>query len=259
MRSVSRFLAVLFLILETLISAPAMAGQSPPLEPNTLPDELEAPAGTVVNVQVRDSLSSSRNSAGDTFVGVLAQPLVIDGWVVARAGQTVMGQVTVANKAGRTRGTSDLALELTEIVLVDGQQLPIRTQMVASHGRETRQEDTATIAGVTALGTIIGAATGGGKGALIGAGIGAGAATAGVLSTRGMPAEVHAESTLAFRLDSPLVISTERSQHAFVSVVPEDYDSIPALKAPPRQPDAEAYESRDYDRYPRFPAPPVRR
>jgi len=236
------------LSLVAFLSIPAAAQSVPP--------ELFAPVGTVLTVQVRDHLSSNKNAVGDTFVGMLQQPLLIDGWVVARAGQTVIGQITSANSAGRVKGTSDLAIELTELVLVDGHQAPIRTQLMKHYGKESRSEDAVTIAAVTALGTVIGAATGGGKGALIGAGIGAGAATAGVLSTRGKSVEIYPESTLTFRLDSPLIVSTVRSQQAFLPVVPDDYDSPPTLRTPPsrnrERPSAfEPYP--DDGRYPRFP------
>src|SRR4030095_4432246 len=175
------------LALASLLSISATAQLSLSDSP---PAELLAAAGTVLAVQVRDHISSDKTTVGDSFIGVLQQPLVIDGWIVSRPGQTVMGQVTSANRAGRVKGTSDLAIELTEIVLVNGYQAPVRTQPLINRGQDSRREDIATIAGIAGLGTAIGAAAGGGKGALIGAGIGAGAATVGVLSTRGKSADV---------------------------------------------------------------------
>ena len=221
------------------------------------PAELLAAAGTVLAVQVRDHISSDKTTVGDSFIGVLQQPLVIDGWIVSRPGQTVMGQVTSANRAGRVKGTSDLAIELTEIVLVNGYQAPVRTQPFIARGQDSRSEDAVTIAGIAGLGTAIGAAAGGGKGALIGAGIAAGAATAGVLATRGKSADVYPETTLTFRLDTPLLVSTARSQKAFLPVTPADYNTEPTLKVPAR-PDREHETGYDPDppefsRYPRFP------
>jgi hypothetical protein len=198
------------------------------------PSELFAPVGTVLTVQVREHLSSNRNMPGDTFVASLQQPLVIDGWVVARPGQTVMGQVIQANSAGKVKGTSELGIELTEIVLVDGRQVPIRTQLLKNYGRESHNEDASAIAGGTAVGAIIGAAAGRGKGALIGAGIGAAAATVGVLATRGKATEIYPESTMTFRLDAPLVVSTEKTRQAFVAVSPRDYERAPSVRTPAR-------------------------
>jgi hypothetical protein len=199
------------------------------------PPELFAPVGTILTVQVRDYLSSDKNSSGDLFVGMLQQPLVIDGWVVARQGQTVFGQVVSKNSAGRVKGTSDIALELTEMVLVDGFQTPVRTQLFKDYGGDSRKEDGVAIASVTAVGTAIGAAAGGGKGAIIGAGIGAGAATIGVLSTKGKATEIYPESTLTFRLDAPLIVSTVRGRQAFQPVQPEDYRELPELRRPQRR------------------------
>ncbi len=240
-----------------LFAVPALA-QQPPFDP--LPEELFAPVGTVLTVQIRDYISSKRNAAGDGFLGMLQQPLVIDGWVVARPGQTVIGQVTSANSAGRVKGTSDLAIELTEMVLVDGQQVPIRTQLMKDYGRQTRGEDTGAIAGATAIGALIGAAAADGKGAAIGAGIGAAAGVVGVLSTRGRPTEIYPESTVTFRLDAPLTVSTVKSRQAFLAVSPNDYEKAPSVGVPPRdgRPQEAAYPPYPpyppvYGPYPRYP------
>lgn len=244
-----------------LLALPAAAQQSPAI-PAPLPDELFAPVGTVLTVQVRDYISSNKSSTGDSFLGMLQQPLVIDGWVVARPGQTVIGHITSANSAGRVKGTSDLAIELTEIVLVDGRQIPVRTQLTKNYGRESHREDAGAIAGGTALGAIIGAAAGHGKGAAIGAGIGAAAATVGVLSTRGRATEIYPESTMTFRLDAPLIVSTEKSRQAFLAVSPNDYERAPSVRIPPRdlRPEPVAYPGYppypDYNPYPRYPRYP---
>jgi hypothetical protein len=42
-------------------------------------------------------------------------------------GQTVVEQVAAARKAGRVQGVSQLAVELTELMAVDGLQAPVRT------------------------------------------------------------------------------------------------------------------------------------
>ena len=237
-----------------LCGLPAMAQQ--PLD--RLPDELFVPVGTVLTVQVRDFVSSKKNSSGDTFLGMLQQPLVVDGWVVARPGQTVIGQVVSANSAGKVKGTSDLAVELTEIVLVDGHQVPVRTQLIKNYGKRSHGEDAGAIAGGTAAGALIGAAAGDGKGAAIGAGIGAAASIAGVLATRGRPTEIYPETTVTFRLDAPMTISTEKSRQAFLAVSPNDYERAPSVRVPPRdvRSDPEAYPASYppvYDPYPRYP------
>jgi hypothetical protein len=189
------------------------------------PATLILPAGTIIRVRVDEWLSSDRNVPGDVFSAVLDQPIVVDGWVVARRGQAETGTVAVAKKAGRVNGTSQLGMQLAELTLVDGQQLPLQTQMLQSSGGTSHGQDAATIGTTTGVGAAIGAIAEGGTGAAIGAGAGAAAGIIGVLATRGKPTVIPPETVLSFRLQAPLTISTERSQFAFQPVTQGDYDS----------------------------------
>ena len=201
-------------------SGPASARSSEPV-----PSDLTLSAGTLIPVLVNQWLSSDRNHPGDTFSGVLEQPLISQGWVVARRGQSVIGRVSVAQKAGHGKDVSQLGLELAELSLVDGQQLPVRTQLVQSEGRPVSTgREAATIGATTAIGAAIGAAAGGGTGLAIGAGAGAVAGATGVAFTHGKPTIIAPETVLTFRLEEPLEISTDRSQLAFRPVNQSDYD-----------------------------------
>ena len=164
------------------------------------------------------------------------QPLVVNGFVVARRGQTFGGRVAEAVKAGRAKGTSRLGLEINEISLVDGQQLPVKTQLISRRGDSSVGRDAVAIGTTTGVGAAVGAAADGGTGAGIGALAGAAASTIGVLMTRGKPTVVYPEMVLTFRMEAPLNISTERSAAAFQPVIPEDYEQQPTLyRRGPRQ------------------------
>jgi len=176
-------------------------------------------------IRLTDSLSSDRNKAGDGFTAILDQPLVAQGWVVARRGQTVFGQIAATQKAGRVQGVSQLAVELKDIVAVDGMQLPVRTELVQSSAGTSRERDAVGIGTTTGIGAVIGAAAGGGEGAAIGAAAGAVAGIAGVLSTRGRATELYPETLLTFRLQDPVIISTQRSWQAFKPVNQADYSN----------------------------------
>jgi len=219
-----------------LFTAPALAGQgsqdrpAAPVQqsageysPGAVAPTLTLPAGTLITVRTRDFLSSDRDQPGNTFSTLLEQPIVAQGWVVARRGQTAMGRVAIAQKAGRGSGVSQLAIELGELVLVDGQQVPVQTQLIQSAARTSRAQDAAVISGATGIGAAVGAAAGGGQGAAIGAAAGAVAGIAGVLPTRGRPTEIPPDTVLTFRLEEPLTIDTTRSQQAFTPVTPGDY------------------------------------
>jgi hypothetical protein len=214
--------------------APQYPSQAPPPPANQpapndqenyppVPPSLTLPAGTVVSVYSSDWLSSDHNKAGDIFTATLAQPLVVNGFVVARRGQTVTGKVVNAEKAGRVKGVSKLGLELTELTLVDGQIIPVKTQLLQGTGPHTNGRDAAAIAGTTGFGAAVGAAAGWGTGAAIGAGAGAAAGIIGVLVTRGRPTVVGPEELLTFRLHDSVAFSTVRGEMAYLPATQEDY------------------------------------
>jgi hypothetical protein len=174
-------------------------------------------------MRINEPLSSDRNQIGDQFTGTLEQPIVVNGWVVARRGQVVIGQVKSVKKAGRVKGVSQLGIELTDMTLVDGQQAPILSELWKASGGTSHGADAATIAGGTALGAIIGSAADWGRGAAIGAGAGAAAGIGAVLLTRGRPTILEPESQLTFRLVDPVKVDTTHSQQAFLPVSQEDF------------------------------------
>jgi hypothetical protein len=200
-------------------------GQGAPPPPNyQIPSQLTIKPGTFITVRINQTLSSDRNQPGDSFSATLSRPLVVDGVVIAQPGETIGGRVSEAEKAGRAKGTSRLVLQLTDLTLVDGQQLPIQTQLVARSGGTSKGQDAGAIVGTSAVGAAIGAIAGEGSGAGIGAAAGAVAGTAGVLLTRGHSTVVYPESLLTFRIEAPVSFSTERSAQAFRYVDAGDYD-----------------------------------
>ena len=205
----------------------------PPPEYQPVPPTLTLPAKTVVSVRTSQFVSSDHSKPGDSFGAELQQPLVVNGWVVARRGQTVIGRVSVAQKAGRIKGVSQLGLELSQLVLVDGQQVPIKTQLMQTSGGTTNGRDAGAVGTTTGVGAMIGAAANGGEGAGIGAAAGATAGLIGVLVTRGRPTIIPPESLLTFQLEFPVTISTQRSVAAFRQVTQEDYAGGPLGRRPP--------------------------
>ena len=81
------------------------------------------------------------------------------------------------------------------------------TQSAAGRGKNTAKK----VAGEGAVGAFIGALAGGGKGAAIGtlAGAAAGAGAQGV--TRGQQVQIHTETLLDFRLQSPVTVTVPPS------------------------------------------------
>jgi len=224
--------------------APAQAdvsGQAPQQQPTAnrppqasnrpaygLPAQLTLKAGTFFTVRTNTMLASNKNKAGDLFTATLAQPLVVDGIVIAQRGQTVVGRVVDAGKG--KDGAHFLKLELTGITLADGSQVPVQSQLATTQGRTTPAGAQAgAVVGTTAVGGGVGAIAGGGTGAGIGAGAGALVGIAGVIATRNHPALLYPETPLTFQVTAPVTVSTVNAPQAFRYVGPEDYERQPAM------------------------------
>ena len=162
-------------------------------------------------VRLIETISSDRNHPGDTFTASLDAPLVVDGFVIAEKGARAEGRIVESQQAGRVKGLSSIALELTRLRTSDGQRVEISTDSFTKMGPESKGSDAAKIGGGAALGAIIGAIAGGGKGAAVGAGVGGAAGTGAVVTTRGKPAELPSETKISFRLNNSVTI-TERGR-----------------------------------------------
>ncbi len=197
--------------------APAPQPEPPPAPPAVVPESrvpntVTIRPGTVLTVRIGETLSAARHEAGDTFLATLEQPLVIDGFIIAERGARVEGRVTEAERPGRGPGASRLALELIRLSTSDGQRVHVRTEPFKKEAGNSTGSDLAKVGVGAAIGAAVGAAAGGGKGAAIGAGVGGAAGTAGVLLTRGRPAEIPVESRISFRIQEPITL-TERLQY----------------------------------------------
>jgi len=202
--------------------------QSMPQPMRMVPAQLTIKPGTYVTVRLNQALSSDRNQAGDAFSATLVRPIVVDGVVVADRGQTLGGHVTEAKKAGRVEGTSKLGIQLTDLPVVDGQQVPVQTQFITRNGPTSVGRDAAAIGVTTGVGAAIGAGVGGAGGAAVGAGAGLLVSTVGVLFTRGHPTILYPETVMTFRVEQPVTISTEHAAQAFRYVDPRDYQTTGA-------------------------------
>ena len=124
--------------------------------------------------------------------------------------------------------TAKLLIQLTDLTLVDGQSLPIRTQLVARRGPGFTGNDAGTIVGTTALGAAVGAAADWGTGAAIGSVAGL---AVGALITHNHPSVIYPEQILTFRIQTAQLITTQNAPQAFHYVEPGEYDR-PAPRGP---------------------------
>ncbi len=204
--SVSEILALTFTRGGAAAAPPAAAAPAP----GSRRSRFTIPAGTNLLVRMIDGVDSKENHVGDRFRTSLETDLVVDDAVVARKGSDVYGRLSEAKEAGHISGSSELKLELTDLV-INERSYPIITGDYQLKGKGRGGDTAKKVGGGAAVGAIIGAIAGGGKGAAIGAGVGAGAGTAVQVLTRGQQVKVPSETLLEFRLEQPVSVEAAKS------------------------------------------------
>jgi hypothetical protein len=89
------------------------------------PTTLSLSEGTSVHLRTTDYLSALNDGYGGQFIGVLVAPVVVDGWLVARAGQYIVGEAASGDK-------KTVSLRLNQLILVDGGLVRIETSPVTA-------------------------------------------------------------------------------------------------------------------------------
>ena len=164
---------------------------------------ITVPAGTRILIRLVDSIDSAKQKTGYRFSATLETNLQVEDTVVAPRGTTLYGRLAEASSAGRMSGSSELSLELTDIV-INGTAYPLLTSTYEVKGKGEGGNTAKKVVGGAGLGALIGGLAGGGKGAGIGALAGAGAGTAVAASKKGQQLQIPSESLLEFRLQQPV-------------------------------------------------------
>jgi hypothetical protein len=127
-------------------SARASDGMHPAVSPDskpaigmpfrTLSHARVLPSGTLLTVQLEDSLSADKVRAGDAFAASLAAPLTVDGDTLIERGTAVTGRVESAQSQadpGLIPGSGYFRLTLSAIT-VEGRQFPVQTSSLFARG-----------------------------------------------------------------------------------------------------------------------------
>lgn len=170
---------------------------------------VSVPAGTRILVRMVDAVDSSKQKAGFRFTATLEANLQAYDVTVAPRGTPVYGVLTQASSAGKFKGSSQLVLELTDIV-INGNAQPLMTTDYQVKGKGEGGETTKKVLGGAGLGALIGGIAGGGKGAGIGALAGLAGGTAIAASKKGQQLSIPSETLLEFRLEQPTELPIAR-------------------------------------------------
>jgi hypothetical protein len=177
------------------------------------------PAGTRLALVLHNAVSTRNAHPGDPIYLETTFPIVQDDKILIPAGSYVQGEITEAVRPGRVKGTGEMRIRLTTLILTNG--YTVRFDAVPSNagtggnestgkegeikGDTSKGSDAGTVLKTTGAGAAIGGlASRTGKGAGIGAGAGAAAGLAAILLSRGPELELPRGTTLDAVLDRPL-------------------------------------------------------
>jgi len=167
------------------------------------------PAGTRILIRTIDPIDTTKQKTGYRFAASLEANLQTEDVVVAPRGTKVYGRLAEASSAGRMSGSSELSLELTDIMINDT-AYPVLTTEYEIKGKGEGKKTAGKILGGTGLGALIGGIAGGGTGAAIGALAGAAGGTAVAASKKGEQLQIPSESLIEFRLEQPASLPLAR-------------------------------------------------
>jgi hypothetical protein len=168
--------------------------------------ETTLPVGTVLPVRFETTISSASSRPEDKVLAVVRENVLDpDGGIVIPAGSELRGRVVSAQRAGKVKGRSYLAVSF-DSVEVNGRVHRVSTNRLGVQGRSGAKKDAVIIGGGTGAGALVGAIADGKGGAAKGALIGGATGTGVVLATRGPEVVIPAGARYRVRLADSLIV-----------------------------------------------------
>ncbi len=106
------------------------------------------PEGTLILTHLAEPMSSADVHTGDVFQFVVAQDVVVNGYIVIPASAKGVGHVTEAHAAGTHGKAGSIRIAFDYLFATDGSQIPV------AHNKQAEEQDRSTL-GATALGILL--------------------------------------------------------------------------------------------------------
>ena len=137
---------------EALRAQPVPAEAAPPPAAEMAPASpcCTVPARTIVQIEISDTVNSKASRTGQSFAFRLAEPIVVDGQIVAPAGTPGVGEVVHAARA-RAGGKAGELILAARYLDLNGTRLPLRS---LRYGRSQGADNS----GAVAVGGMVAAA-----------------------------------------------------------------------------------------------------
>lgn len=161
------------------------------------------PAGTLLRVELDQTIGTDRNNVGDRFTARVTRPLIAqNGQVVVPEGARVFGVVTGLDPSTRVGDQAAIRVNFDRIEVYEGRRYPFSADVVDADVEAVGQLEEGAVGAVTgavagaALGAIIGGDL---EDILIGGALGAGAGTIISLGIGRVDAELPAGTDMTLR------------------------------------------------------------
>jgi len=142
-------------------------------------DDPGIPPGTILRIRLDTTITSKTNKPGDTFAGVVKEPVVSGGTTVVPEGSIVSGHIAFIKPAGRIKGKALMRIVLDSVTTPDEKKYLLSSTLEDSKGGvcgNAAGDDEGTIKGCgkskkdAAKDAAIGGAIGASAGATVGMG-----------------------------------------------------------------------------------------
>ncbi len=149
-------------------------------DPAEMPQPI--PAGSSLRVRLETTLTDKTNKSGDTFTGVVTEPIVVDGKEIVSKFSTINGHVAFVKPSGRIRGKAQMRVVVDKLTTPEDVVYPLSGTLEDTEGgvcgdtavsSKAGEEGTITGCGKSKKEAAKAAAIGGAIGAGAGAGVGA--------------------------------------------------------------------------------------
>jgi hypothetical protein len=162
------------------------------------------PAGTAVNVRLTQAIDVDASKSGQTFKGIVDDPVMMNGSIIIPRGASAMLQAVKVEQSGKMKGSDKITLKMNAIGF-GGMVYEVVSAYVETKGKGEGKKTARKVGGGAGLGAIVGGIAGGGSGAAIGAAVG-GVTGAAVASGGEEHLQLPAETRLQFQLTSAVSI-----------------------------------------------------
>ncbi len=103
-------------------------------------DDVVISRKTEMFIRLERAVNSRTAAVGDAFFGQVAVPVTQNDKVVIPAGSYVKGQVESTKKAARIKGTGQMTLRFSVLILPDGTTREFHAMVTSAEGYETRSD-----------------------------------------------------------------------------------------------------------------------